>query len=400
MRGGPARVGLRQVDRRIAVHDPVGQHRAGARAAEEADRVEAGRHEVVAQPGRLAEVVQAVRGEALRAAEVQPDTGVGQDRQPLDHGFVVRAEVVPVLGQPGELGVRRDAAGRPRVTARLEEADHQPGALVLHVGVFRGGLDRGQAGRQARDRLGDDVVVGQRLQRDPDAEQRAELAAPHAGRVDHVLGLDAARGGVDPGHRVAVVPDAGDGGVLQDRDAKLAGPGGQRHRGVGGVAPAVVRVVHRAEQVTRVQRGEQLDRVVRGDQLGPDAVAVRGRRGPAQFRPAGLVIGQVQRAGALEARAEAGLLFQRLEDPQAALDDLPGAERGPGRRDEPGRVPGGARGQLPAFYQDDVGPAAFGQVVRGAAASYPAPHHDDPGGAGNGGVGHESVACFRDAPTR
>ena len=69
---------------------------------------------------------------------------------------------------------------------------------------------------------------------------------------------------------------------------------------------------------------------------------MRGRRGPAQFRPAGLVVGQVQRAGALEARAEAGLLLQRLEDLQAALDDLPGAERGPGRRDEPGCVPGGA----------------------------------------------------------
>ena len=280
---------------------------------------------------------------------MQPDARVGQHRHPFHHRLVVRPEMIPVLRQPGELRVLRNPVRRPRVAAGLEEAHHEPGTLVLHVRVFRGGLDGRQAGRQARDRLGDDVVVGQGLEGHLYAEQRAELAAPHAGRVDHVLGLDGPGRGADPGDLVAPVQDAGDGGVLQDGDAELPGAGGQRHGGVGGVAPAVVRVVHGADQVPGVQRREQLDRLVRGDQLGPDAVAVRGGRLPAQLRPAGFAVGQVQRPGALEPGAEAGLLFQRLEDPEAALDDLPGAERGPGLGDQAGRVPGGAGGQLSAF---------------------------------------------------
>src|SRR5437762_62862 len=170
-----------------------------APAGQEADRVEPGGDEAVAQSGGRAEVVETVRGKALRPAEMQPDSGVGQHRQPFHHVLVERPEVVPVLGQAGELRVGGDAAGGPRVTARLEEADHEPGALVLHVGEVRGGLDRRQAGAQAGDRLGDDVVVRERLARDDDAGQRPVLASRHAVGGDHVLGLDVTAIGGDDG---------------------------------------------------------------------------------------------------------------------------------------------------------------------------------------------------------
>src|ERR1700745_907637 len=58
-----------------------------------------------------------------------------------------------------------------------------------------------------------------------------------------------------PGHRR----------VFGDPHAGLAGAPGQGHGGVGGVAPPVVRVVHRAGQVLGVQRREQLDRLLWGD---------------------------------------------------------------------------------------------------------------------------------------
>jgi len=165
----------------------------------------------------------------------------------------------------------------------VKEADHEPGALVLHVGEVRGGLDRRQAGTQAGDRLGDDVVVRERLERDADAGQRAELASPHAGGGDHVLGLDvtALRGDasdlpVAPGH-------PGHRGVLRDPHAVLAGACGQGHGGVGGVAAPVVRVVHRPGEIPRVQRREQLDRLLRRDRLGGDPVGPCGRGLPEQF---------------------------------------------------------------------------------------------------------------------
>ena len=265
VRGDPAGIGLGQVERRAPVHDPVGQDRAGPGAGQEADRVEPGGDEAVAQPGGLAEVVEAVRGEALRPAEMQPDTGVGQHRQPLHHVLVERPEVVPVLGQAGELRVGGDAARGPGIAARLEEADHEPGALVPHVRVVRGGLDRRQAGRKAGDRLGDDVVVRERLERDADAGQRAELASPHAGGGHHVLGLDVPVLGGDAGDPPVAAGDPGHLRVLDDPHAVLAGARGQGHGGVGGVAPPVVRVVHRPGEVPGVQRREQLDRLLRGD---------------------------------------------------------------------------------------------------------------------------------------
>ena len=324
-------------------------------------------------------MVEAVRGEALRPAEMQPDPGVRQHRQPFHHGLVERPEVIPVFGQAGELRVGGDAARGPGIAARLEEADHEPGALVPHVGKVRGGLDRRQAGRKARDRLGDDVVVRERLKRDADAGQRAELASPHAGGGHHVLGLDVPVLGGDAGDPPVAAGHPGHHGVLDDPHAVLAGARSQRHGGVGGVAPPVVRVVHRAGEVPGVQRREQLDRLLRGDRLGGDPAGARGRGLPQQFLQALSAVGQVQGPGPLEPGGEPGLLLQRVEDPQAPADDLPGAVGRPGLRDQASRVPGGAGGQPLALQHHHVGPASSGQVVRGTAANDAASDDDDPG---------------------
>ena len=279
--GGPAGVGLGQVERRAPVHDPVGQHRAGAGPGQEADRVEARRDEEVAQARRLPEVVEAVRGEALRAAEMEPDAGLGQDRQPLHHLLVERPQVIPVLGQAGELGVGGQAARGPRVAARLEEADHEPGALVPHVRVVRRGLDRRQAPRQARDGLGDHVVVRQRLERDGHPGQRAGLATPHAGGGHHVLGLDVPVRGAHARHPPVTADDPGHRSVLEDPHPELAGARGQRHGGVGGVAPPVIGVEHRPGQVPGVQQGEQSGRPFGRNDLRGDRAGLGGRGQPA-----------------------------------------------------------------------------------------------------------------------
>jgi hypothetical protein len=96
----------------------------------------------------------------------------------------------------------------------------------------------------------------QRLERDADAGQRAELASPHAGGGDHVLGLDVPVLGGDAGDLPVAAGHPGHRGVLDDPHAVLAGARGQGHGGVGGVAAPVVRVVHRPGEVTGVQRRE------------------------------------------------------------------------------------------------------------------------------------------------
>ena len=81
----------------------------------------------------------------------------------------------------------------PRRADRLEQADHQAADLLAEVAVATPG-PRAPAATASMpgDLLGDQVVVLGRLQRDVDARLRAELARPHAGAVDDVLGLDVA----------------------------------------------------------------------------------------------------------------------------------------------------------------------------------------------------------------
>ena len=81
----------------------------------------------------------------------------------------------------------------PRRAHRLEQAEHQAAALLAEVPVRRRVLQHGQVRVDAVDRLGDEVVVLGRLQRDVHPGRLAELAGPHAGAVDDVLGLDVAR---------------------------------------------------------------------------------------------------------------------------------------------------------------------------------------------------------------
>src|SRR6056297_1457161 len=72
-----------------------------------------------------------------------------------------------------------------------EGAEHHLAGVFLVIGAFIGHAQHRQ-GAEARDRLGDDVEMLAGLQRHVDAQHRAQLAAPHAGAVDHVFGLDMA----------------------------------------------------------------------------------------------------------------------------------------------------------------------------------------------------------------
>src|SRR5579875_1067124 len=97
-------------------------------------------------------------------------------------------------------------------------------------------------------------------------------------------------------------------------------------------------------------------------------------------------------AGALKARGKPGLSLQRREDLQAALDDLPGAERGPGLSDQARGMPGGPGGQPLALEHDHVGPAAPGEVVGDRAAGDPPADDNHPGPCGQAAA-HGRPGC-------
>ena len=103
---------------------------------------------------------------------------------------------------------------------------------------------------------------------------------------------------------------------------------------------------------------------------------------PLQLLPAVRSGGQVDGAGPPIAGRLAGRGLEPLEDPDAALDQLPGACGRTCQGHQPGCVPRGPRGQPLALQQHDVGPAELGQVVGDAAADDASADHDHAGPVG------------------
>ena len=97
LKGGHAPdVHVPQIHGRVPFDDPFRQHLARPPGRLDTDRVEARRHEKVAQLRRLAEQVAVVRREALRAVEEGVDTRGLQHRHAVDRPFQHGQEVVVV----------------------------------------------------------------------------------------------------------------------------------------------------------------------------------------------------------------------------------------------------------------------------------------------------------------
>src|ERR1022692_1183783 len=239
----PVDVHRRDIDVRAAADDPVRDGPANAAAGQDSDRVQPGRHEVVLQLWRLAYDRQQVGGEALRATEELPDPDLRGDRDPGHGGLQVRGHPVPVRRQLAEREVRRDAIDLPRGTDRLEHAEHQAAALLAVVAVGGRVFQDRPVALDALDRLGEQGVVLGRLKRDGDASELADLAGPHPGAVDYVLGLDVAADCADAGHDAAIAQEPRHRRALDDRDALHPGTPGHRHGHVDWIDPAVGRDV-------------------------------------------------------------------------------------------------------------------------------------------------------------
>ena len=369
------------VDRRRAVDDPVRDDRSGAAAGEDAERVEAGGDEEPVEFGRLAHQEAVVGGEALRSGEQLADADVGEARQDLHRVLEERCEPVPVGRDLAEAEVVGDPIDRPRRGDRLEEADHEPAGLLAVVGEPVGVLEDRQVGRHPLERLGDQVGVLDRLERHRHPGHRPDLAGPHAGAVDDVLGLDRSVLGDHAGHPAGALRDAGDRRTLHDPHPERTGAGGERHRHVVGVGPTLARGEEPADHVGRVDVRPEIGHLSRGDLLAVDAHQPEEIGLPTELVHALGIARGLQVADRLEAGREPGLVLERRVEVGRVLRH-PGERLGghAARHDQPGRVPRGARGELVAFEEDDVGPAEMCEVIGDAGADHATADDHDPGG--------------------
>ena len=154
---------------------------------------------------------------------------------------------------------------------------------------------------------------------------------------------------------------------------RLTGAGGERHRQVGRVEPAVRREPHRAEDVCGVEEAvEALERLLGRDELEGQAE---------RLSPAGLAgqllhpldgRGQAERADLVPAGIVPGLGGQPAVE-VGAVHHHPGQRDAAAElADQPGGVERRARGQLVPLHEHDVVPAEQRQVVRDAGAAHAA----------------------------
>ena len=171
----------------------------------DAEGVEAGADEEVPHLGRLAEDEVAVGREALGAVDELLDAGRLQRRDAAEGELHDRLEMVPVVLEELEGEVVGDAALGPGPGVGLVAAHDEAADLLLVVGEAVGVAQGGEAGGDAVDALGDQVLVLDADEGDVDAGQRGRAARDH---------WPAQRTSFSQATRPAVGHDAGDAAVL------------------------------------------------------------------------------------------------------------------------------------------------------------------------------------------
>jgi hypothetical protein len=214
------------------------------------------------------------------------------------------------------------------------------------------------------------VLAG--VQRHADPGHPPDRAAPHAGAVDHDLGVDPAELGLDPTHPAVLPHDARDLAALDDPCPVLARPLGQRLGDIDRVGLAVRRDVDGAREVAdgdqRVQRFGLGRREF--EHLETARAAHRGLApqlgepgGSAREADAAVLLEAGRLPGfRLEAEVKLRRVFREAREIRCRAQ----------LADQPGSVPGGAAGQLFPLQQHHVAPAELGQMVGDRAADHSA----------------------------
>ena len=372
LRAEAAHVHLPEVHRGLARHDPLRHHLAHAARAREAVCAEAARHE---QAGhlRLAEAELVVGRESLRPVDHARDLHVLHLRHAPARVHDDLLEAVPVVLEQAAVEVGRDAL-EVRAAVRREggrggalvAAHHQTAALLAEVDEQVGVAQRRQRVLRIAlaERLGHDVLVRHRHDRDAHAREPSQLRREHASRDHHDLGVDVAALGahaalLDPRHARA----------REDLHAALAGALGQREGELRRVEVAVGGKPGGAEHAVGGHQREEPLRLLRRDQVERQPERLRPARLPAQLLHA-LLARREPDPAALDPAARVAELPVELDRVHHHLGEV---HRAAQLAHEAGGVEGGARRELVAVHEHHVVPAELGQVVGDRRAAHAAP---------------------------
>ena len=219
-----------------------------------------------------------------------------------------------------------------------------------------------------------------RLQWDIHSRHRADLASPHPGAVDHILGCD--RLSVRGGHAHSVTIPLLDGAnfnALKDTHAHIPRTLRQRHGRIHGIGASIIREIKPGADPAWVCEGPQIFELSRRDFLHFDAHRAGEGGILAQHPQPGGGTRGLDIADRFEAGGDAGFLFEvAIEFAGVMCQFEHGLGGKPAADDKPCRMPGCAGGQLFAFEDDDILPPKLCQMIRCTTSNHPAADDDHP----------------------
>ena len=380
-----AHIHFPQVRRRMAEANPLRDHLADPAGGLQTDGIQPRRHEAVVEFGRLAEVVAHVRRKTLRAAEERLKPGEFECRY-AHHGLLEDGlEMLETAGDLIETEILGDARRGPRAGMGFEGAEEQLAGVVLVVGAGVVVADDREGRIQPRHRFEQGVVVLACMQGHVHPDRRRQLPRPHAGAQHNAVRIDIASIGGHAGHAAGPGADGRDRHVLKDARAGRAGALGQRVGDVYRVGITVGRNVDAAEQIPGMQQGYPLLDGRGRDHLHVQPEYLRHRRAALQLLEPLLIGGNGEGPAAPVAGRLAGFRLQAPVERARVARQLGHVDGRAQLPDQSRRVPGGARGELPAFQQRHVGDPVSRQVIGDRAADHAAADHDHAGTARQGG---------------
>ncbi len=238
-----------------------------------------------------------------------------------------------------------------------------------------------QIGRQVVELLGVGVVVLAGVQRHVHAGQSTQVPRPQASGVGHELCPDVAVIGGNAAHAPVAAVDVEHLDTFETGGAVLARTLDERRDHVDRARVAVLGDPAAAEKPPRLEQRVERAHLLRADDVDAgDAEGVVHRRDALELLEARLAVGDAEAAHLAKARGLPGLLLELVDEAHGVLAQPGVALVGAHGADQPGRVPAGAAGKLPALEQHHVAPAELGQVI-GDARADDAAADDDRAGA-------------------
>ena len=216
-----------------------------------------------------------------------------------------------------------------------------------------------------------------RVQRKRHAHPRRELARPHPGADDDLLGSHLALVGQHTDGPAMLDQDALDLHIF--RDVRTAGPRafGKRHGHIGGIDLPVVWQPEAPDDVFRINQRPALLDLARRDDFDRQAEIAAHRGTALELLEPRLGVRGPQRAVLLKARCLPGLCLEPAEELARIFGELGHIAGRAELGDEAGRVPRRAAAELPALAQQDIGNAELRQVIGDRATGNTAPDDED-----------------------